>query len=80
LYEVRLAVESLAAELAMILGGRMPEFDIPIMVARTSSGAHSGYGRGLHSFTLQLNFSTFGPPSWLKLDHVVDRAAQVELT
>ena len=36
-------------------------------------------GSGLHSFTLELNVSNSRTHSWLKLDHTVDRRAQVEL-
>ena len=36
-------------------------------------------GRGLHSFTLELNLSHFGTHSWVKLGYTVGRRAQIEL-
>ena len=35
--------------------------------------------RGLHSFTLELNFSNSRTHSWINLGYTVDRRAQVEL-
>ena len=44
----------------------------------TPRSCMSVHTRGLHSFTLELNFSTFGTQSWVKLGYVAHKA-QVEL-
>ena len=38
-----------------------------------------GGGRGLHSFTLELNLSTSRTHSWVQLGDTMDRTAQLEL-
>jgi len=43
------------------------------------AGARLPVGRGLHSFTLELNLSNSRTHSWVKLGYTVDRRAQVEL-
>jgi len=42
-----------------------------------AAGRHRG--RGLHSFTLELNLGTLGTRSWVKLGYVGTKSAQFEL-
>jgi hypothetical protein len=46
---------------------------------RPASEMAAAHGRGLHSFSLELNFSNPRTHSWVKLGYTVDRRAQVEL-
>ena len=46
---------------------------------RQAGGGVWAAGRGLHSFTLKLDFSNSRTHSWVKLDYTVERRAQVEL-
>ena len=50
---------------------RARRFDQPLAAWDTSRVTNMG--RGLHSFTLELNLSTFGTHSWVKLGYVGDK-------
>jgi hypothetical protein len=46
---------------------------MPETAADTDTALALLQGRGLHSFALQLNLSTFGTPSWVKLGRLADK-------
>ena len=51
----------------------------PNVCVRPEETQHRPGCRGFHSFTLELNLSTFGTHSWVKLGTWGTKTAQVEL-